>query len=922
MVPLTGRDVERGLIATALHHARSGSPAGLVLVGPAGSGKSRLLLDIANGPLRRLDIIGYEPEGAIQFAAIGGLLAELGTGDVRSAASSGYSGTSSEPLRLFESVFGAISAGGPTVLVVDDLQWLDSSSAALLHYLVRGSMAARPAMALIVATRPGPEAAPRIEALERLYSDRGELVVRELEPLTEAESLDLVRAAAPGLTDAAATRIWQRVGGSPYWLLALARAPDEEPGLVLRSRLDRISPDAATALGVLAVAGRPIEKPTAGRVLGWPEDRFDGVVRDLVRAGLIRDDVEGLRPVHDLVREAVAADLPDRTRRAHHSRLAGILEAEARGDLAELAVALDHRIAAGEPAVELGLRLASAPGRRLLGIDGLGVLDRVINASADAAPGRDRLRLEVARLATELGASAIAFARWRELAEDGPAEMRLDARLAAATEAYRLGRVDDMHALIADLDASHDDLTAVEARTLQAQSLLWLESRSAEGRARAADVIARARALATGLTGDEPDDHRRRVGEAHRAALKVAFDAAMQAEQWQEQFVLATELVEVSRGMGVRAHVEALLFDGMAHRYIGDRQTSVERYRLAHAMATREMLPDQVVESGTFLASTLEALGRLDEALAFGLATSELAERVGDYSMLRARPRTIVPEIRLSLGPWREALAAIEADAGDLDPHYRLTLWQIAASAVSKIQGAPAVGRIKRMVEASLADAEQAGCPRCRREAQLVNAVSLARVGRAAEARELLDAARSGIPGTTLEPYVADMREWAAALLAGAATGVSDRLVDVVERNRRTGRTIDAVWATIDLGRALIETDPARSARVLRGAGIEADGLGARTQAQVADRLLRGLGQRTWRRGAAGSGPLELTDREREVAAQVAAGASNAEIADSLFVSIKTVERHVSNLFAKFGVRNRTELARSWTGDQTGGREV
>ncbi|GAC1667580.1 MAG: LuxR family transcriptional regulator [Candidatus Limnocylindrales bacterium] len=922
MVPITGRVVERGLIATAIDRARSGSPAGLVLVGPAGAGKSRLLRDIPDGPLRRLDIVGYEPESAIHFAAVGGLLAALEIGDARTAASSRDSGTTSEPLRVFEAVFAAIAAGGPTVLVVDDLQWLDSSSAALLHYVVRGSMATRPAMALIAATRPGPEAAPRIEALERLFSDRGDLVVHELEPLTEGDSVALVRVAAPGLTDVAATRIWQRVGGSPYWLLALARAPDADPALAPRSRLDRLSPDAATALGVLAVAGRPIAKPTASRVLGWPDDRFDGVVRDLLRAGLIREGTDGLSPVHDLVREAVAADLPDRTGRAHHSRLAAILETEARGDLTQLTTALDHRIAAGEPAIELGLRLASAPGRRLLGVDGLGVLQRVIDASDPAAPSRDLLRLEVARLATELGAFPIAWASWRELAEDGPAEARVEARLAAANEAYRLGRADDMYALIGDLDASGDELVALEARTLQAQSMLWLESRFADGRARAADVIARARALRTGLTGEEPDNYRRRVGEAHRAALKVAFEAAMQAEEWQEQFVLATELVEVSRGMGGRAHVAALLYDGMAHRYIGDRQTSAERYRLAHAVATREVLPDQIVEAGTFLAATLESLGRLDEALAVGLATAELAERGGDFSRLRARPRTIVPEIRLSLGPWREALAAIESDAAGLDPHYRLTLWQMAASAVSKIQGLTAVDRIRRMVEASLADAELAGCPRCRREAQLVNAVSLARVGRAAEARMLLDAGRPVIPGLTLEPYVADMREWAAALLPGVDDDGSDRLIDVIDRNRRTGRRIDAIWATIDLGRVLTEADPGRSARVLREAGIEADSLGARTQAQVADRMLRGLGQRTWRRGAAGSGPLELTEREREVASQVAAGASNAEIADSLFVSVKTVERHVSNLFAKFGVRNRTELARSWSVDRTMGRDV
>jgi DNA-binding NarL/FixJ family response regulator len=81
---------------------------------------------------------------------------------------------------------------------------------------------------------------------------------------------------------------------------------------------------------------------------------------------------------------------------------------------------------------------------------------------------------------------------------------------------------------------------------------------------------------------------------------------------------------------------------------------------------------------------------------------------------------------------------------------------------------------------------------------------------------------------------------------------------------------------------------------------------GGRTLLELAEKRLRGLGVRTWRRGAVGGG---LTDREQEIVHLIAAGASNPEIAQRLFLSRKTVERHVSNALKKVGARNRAELA-------------
>src|SRR4029079_4969254 len=99
---------------------------------------------------------------------------------------------------------------------------------------------------------------------------------------------------------------------------------------------------------------------------------------------------------------------------------------------------------------------------------------------------------------------------------------------------------------------------------------------------------------------------------------------------------------------------------------------------------------------------------------------------------------------------------------------------------------------------------------------------------------------------------------------------------------------------------------------ILRDALATAEQTGAATEREHIDQLLRQLGVRTWRRGKGqrATGDLSvLSEREREIANLIAGGSSNPDIARTLFLSRKTVERHVSNILGKLGVKNRAQLA-------------
>jgi DNA-binding CsgD family transcriptional regulator len=189
----------------------------------------------------------------------------------------------------------------------------------------------------------------------------------------------------------------------------------------------------------------------------------------------------------------------------------------------------------------------------------------------------------------------------------------------------------------------------------------------------------------------------------------------------------------------------------------------------------------------------------------------------------------------------------------------------------------------------------------------------LARIGRIDDARKEMAAWRSRAVGTGYP--MRDVRrvraEAAIAQAEGDPDAAASALAVLARELEREGLLEDLLWARLDLGRLLSALDRDAAIRAYVSTATLAEEVGATSLQRLATQQLRRLGVRTWRRGPAAREPglPGLTAREAEVAQLVAAGRSNREIATSLVISPRTVERHVTNVLTKLGLRNRTEMA-------------
>jgi DNA-binding CsgD family transcriptional regulator/tetratricopeptide (TPR) repeat protein len=921
---MLGRDAELERIDSFLDHVRGGSSVAQVIVGDPGAGKTALLDHLitragALGGSTVLHARCLEAESEISYSGLAdvirplhrliGLLPPAQAAALQAALALGPgAGLAGGDQRFAVAIatltlLAAAAETNPLVVTVDDAHWLDSASAEALVFTARRLGNEGVGMVFTLRrTEPWPA---HFEALPAMV----------LEGLDAAAAAALVtRVRARHIATEVTIRLWAATGGNPMALTSLAATLDEAQ-LLGKTHIPDPLPVTATIMRgfVRRMAGLP-EACRDALVVAAASDtpQLDAVAAALDASGLSIADLEAaetrglisIRPGegeitfdHPLLRSAVYHDASPPSRRAAHAALARALAAEPERRAWHLA------LAATGPDESVATDLADAA-RQAQRRGGHAGASRALELAARLSPAADRRAVRFFE-AAQAAALAGQATRVNDLLDAGIAAgpgQGLRARIqnlrgrvatfsASPLRAGRLllaeaGRVEAVDAaLAAEMRVGAAPAISLSGRVREARSVAADAHRTAAGLGDA-DLTARAGlslSMARILTGDP--QHDRTLFEASLARLEglqpsadseldllFYLSAAAQVLCWLGEFDRAARLVGE-----LRERTRDALLPGLLSYVLGmSSELELRRGRLAaaHAAAADSVQLAADTGAGTQHAFALARLGTA--AAAMGLAE----------------------ECRTSVA---QALAVSEeADLWSVPVQAHAALGLLALG-----DGEP--GEAARALDEAERAAERSGLGHPGVVADAGDRVeALARAGRHAEAERALSRleAQTQISHGTWELGVTE-RCHGLLSPAAAVDGHFTRALTLLE----PVSAFEAARTRLSWGVSLRRRRRRGQARQLLDNAFETFArLGAASWARQAEIELEASGAAV--RRAIPTPASQLTAREFQICALVAEGATNPEIAAKLFLSRKTVEAHLGRIFAKLGVRSRTELTR------------
>jgi len=792
----------------------------------------------------------------------------------------------------------------PLLLAVDDAEWADEASLRFLLYLAR-RIRELPVV-LVVAVGTGD---PRSSMLRELLADPASTVLR-LRPLSAEATVRQLRAtvwrhaAGPFMS-----ALHRATGGNPFLLRELVtevlrtNVQPTAAGAEIVARLGPASIAEAMLLRLRRAGTRAVDLARAVAVLGEAELRHAARLAQLeqpeaarladalVGAGLFRSG-DLLTFAQPVVQRAIYAQTSKVERAEQHLRAAQILDREGLPAEEVALHLLDARRAATARAVEL-LCIAA---KRALATGAPDLAVRLLRRALREPPPaelRARVVLQLGR-AEAVAGEAEAVEHLSHAAElvDGQRERALTA-LDLGYVLYAQGRQGDaVRALERGLNelSGGDEQLRVRLRAARAV---------AAGTSLSEDELGSA-ARANG--GSEPDGTAT-TDVARLMLAHLAYERALRGED-------ASGVSRLARHALAGGALKEEGFDALGYQRAIAALVMVEDLQTAELALTAAIEEARTRGSvfGFATASYLRAWavlrrGRVDDAAADAL--NALAARRHGW-------RVSVPGAHAVLAHSFMEQADLAAAAREIASGGR----EQSLVAQSLPLHLAAKGRL-RLLEGHPREALDAylECGRRLTERGAIGpgvvawrsraALASARLGSANEARRMLDdeldrARRFAVPGSV-------GRALHALGLTDGRGPALERLADAVEVFERSQATLDRARALLDFGAALRRAGKRREARDPLRRSLElAEGCRARALAERARGEIAAAGGRP--RRTALRGVEALTPRERQVASLAARDMSNREIAEALFVTMKTVEWHLRHAFEKLDVSSRREL--------------